>query len=69
MDFKQAVDFYKTQTALAAVLGVTPGLVSQWKSAKKIPEMYQWKIQGLTGGELVVDDHFTTTKTANNKAA
>lgn len=68
MNFKQAVNFYKTQTALAAALGVTPGLISQWKTSGGIPELYQWKIHGLTNGELKIDNRFKKSESPNKAA-
>ena len=61
-EFKTGCKFYKTQTALAAALGVTPGLISQWKTSGGIPELYQWKIHGLTNGELKIDNQFKKAK-------
>lgn len=45
-----AIKHYKTQTALAAALGIDQSSISTWKEFP--PALRQLQIEGLTGGEL-----------------
>lgn len=57
----EAVDYFKTQTALAAALTedgwrCSPQAVGQWVENGKIPEGRQYQIQAITHGALKVGD-------------
>ena len=41
-------------SALASMLGITPGAISQWGDT--VPDARQLLIEKLTGGELVADE-------------
>lgn len=48
-----AVEFFKTQTAVAAALGISDAAVSKW--GEVVPEGSAYKLQVITRGKLRVD--------------
>ena len=47
------IAFFKSKSALAKVLGITPGAISQWKEI--IPEKQAYRLRDLTKGELKIN--------------
>jgi len=49
---KQAIKHFRTQSALAAALGVSQPAVSNWLSRGAIPAIKQLTLENITGGAL-----------------
>jgi hypothetical protein len=49
------IKFYKTPSAAARAINVTPGAVSQWDEDKPIPELSARKYHDVTRGKLRFD--------------
>lgn len=49
----EVIDFFKTKTALAKALGITPGAITQWKEI--IPEKQAYRLMHLTDGALKIN--------------
>lgn len=47
------IDHFKTPSAVAEALGVTPAAISAWEEV--VPEGSAYKLQVLTNGKLKVD--------------
>lgn len=47
------ITFFKSKSALAKALGITPGAISQWKEI--IPEKQAYRLRDLTKGELKIN--------------
>ena len=52
MNIQSAIKWAGSKSELAKRLQVSPGAVSHWVSASKIPELQQYKIESLTSGAL-----------------
>ena len=52
---KQAIDHFGYARAVAVAATRTPGAVSQWRLAGKIPPLAQLNIEAATNGVLVAD--------------
>ena len=61
----EVIAFFKTKTALAKALGITPGAISQWKEI--IPEKQAYRLMHLTGGELNVNCSLYEKKNCTEK--
>lgn len=49
----EVIAFFKTKSALAKALGITPGAITQWKEI--IPEKQAYRLMHLTDGELKIN--------------
>lgn len=56
MRVKQVIDYFGSQVAAAAALGVKQPTVSMWKARGRVPRLQQLRIQRLTRGRLKADD-------------
>lgn len=52
MQFKQVVDWFGNQAAMARALGVSAAAVTQWIKAGAIPAQRAIQIEALTKGEI-----------------
>lgn len=55
MTYQEAIDYFGTQVRLAAALGIQQPSVSSW--GKVIPDRYQYQLEIITGGDLLVDPY------------
>lgn len=60
MTYQEALDHFGTQVALAEALGIAQPTVSLWK--RVIPEAYQYQLEIITGGRLLVDAKYRKPK-------
>jgi hypothetical protein len=52
MTFKELLDHFGSQAAIAKAAGVTHQLVWAWKNADRVPVHWQYEFQDMTGGAL-----------------
>lgn len=55
MNPKQVIQFWKTGTNVARVLGCSQAVVSEWLKAGQVPEARQYQIEIASGGRLRAD--------------
>lgn len=48
--------YYKTKSAVARALTITPQSVHEWFRRKEVPELQQLRLEKLTAGVLVASD-------------
>lgn len=54
MKTKDAISYFKSQSALARALGIRPPSVAGW--GEVVPELRQLQIEAITGGQLKADE-------------
>ena len=59
---KDVVQYFGNQSRTAEALGITHQYVSLWPEI--VPELWAWKIQGITDGKLKVDRSLYEEKAA-----
>lgn len=52
MSPQEAIEYFGTQNALAAALGVTQPTISGWKTTGQIPVPRQFQLEVVTEGKL-----------------
>ena len=59
----RTIAFGMTQRQLAAALGITPGAISQWETAGRVPSRYQQAVRSLASdmGKIWSDSWFFET--------
>ena len=55
MKTQDAIDYYKTKSALAKAVGLTRGAITHWSNDGFVPMGRAYQLQLLTGGALKVD--------------
>lgn len=55
MKTQDAIDYYKTQAALARAFKLTRGAITPWVEAGRLPKGRACELEIITGGQLKVD--------------
>ena len=56
MTYDELFDYYGSQKAIAAALGVSQPAVSYWSTRSKVPKFQQLRAEAFTSRVLVADD-------------
>lgn len=56
MNIKEALYFFGTQSEIARQLGLTRQYVSKWVVDGEIPIVWQYALENLTSGKLIISD-------------
>ncbi len=66
MTYEEAIEHFGTQVTLAEALGIQQPAVSLW--GKVIPDKYQYQLEIITAGRLLVDEHLRQPKAKASEA-
>lgn len=56
MTYQEAIEHFGTQVRMGEALGIAQPTISQWD--RVIPKAYQYQIEVITGGKLLVDPEY-----------
>lgn len=67
MTYDDVIGHFRTQTRLAAALGITQATVSSW--GRVVPDRYQYQIEVITGGKLKASEHLRRPANATSSSS
>lgn len=69
MHVDQVINYFGTQVAAAAAIGVTQPTVSMWRARGSVPHLQQLRIEHITGGKLRADKAILGRKPRQSKVS